>query len=248
MTTRARAVPPGTPAPSGPEPSAFRALAAAAVVTGVVTTVSYAAPQGYAGTLVGAGFLAACYLLVLRRDDVVIRRFGLSLGGLAETTRLEPRRLLGDGARALGWALAAALIAFPPFFFGYRAFWHPTVAFHLDLGPQPLDEIAAQLLVVALPEEAFFRGYLQTALETTWPRRRVRLLGAELGAGWVVSAAIFAIGHFLTVPSPARLAVFFPALAFGWLRARTGGIGASFLFHALCNLFASWLARGYGLG
>jgi membrane protease YdiL (CAAX protease family) len=43
------------------------------------------------------------------------------------------------------------------------------------------------------------------------------------------------------------LSVFFPSLLFGWLRARTGGIGASVFFHALCNLFAAYLARSYGL-
>jgi membrane protease YdiL (CAAX protease family) len=42
--------------------------------------------------------------------------------------------------------------------------------------------------------------------------------------------------------------VFFPALVFGWMRARTGGIGAAVLFHALCNIFSATLARGYGLG
>jgi membrane protease YdiL (CAAX protease family) len=42
--------------------------------------------------------------------------------------------------------------------------------------------------------------------------------------------------------------VFFPALLFGWLRARTGGIGAPVVFHALCNLFADYLAKSYGFG
>ena len=34
---------------------------------------------------------------------------------------------------------------------------------------------------------------------------------------------------------------------FGWLRARTGGIGAPALFHVLCNVLASTLTRGYGM-
>ena len=42
-------------------------------------------------------------------------------------------------------------------------------------------------------------------------------------------------------------AVFFPALVFGWLRARTGGIGASMLFHALCNVYSQALGRGFGV-
>jgi membrane protease YdiL (CAAX protease family) len=58
---------------------------------------------------------------------------------------------------------------------------------------------------------------------------------------------IFAAGHLATVQVPARLAVFFPALLFGWLRARTGGVGASVFFHATCNLYSLVLGRGYGL-
>ena len=57
----------------------------------------------------------------------------------------------------------------------------------------------------------------------------------------------FALGHLATVHSPARLAVFFPSLLFGWLRARTRGIGASCLFHAMCNVFSEVLGKGYGL-
>ncbi|HVY47347.1 MAG TPA: myxosortase family intramembrane protease, partial [Minicystis sp.] len=89
-------------------------------------------------------------------------------------------------------------------------------------------------------------GYLQSELDLAWPPRW-RLFGADLGPGWLVSAAVFAVGHVLTISSPARLAVFFPALVFGWLRARTRGIGAGVVFHALCNLFAATLGRGYGV-
>ena len=71
-----------------------------------------------------------------------------------------------------------------------------------------------------------------------------RVLGADLGPGIVRLGAVFAVGHFLTIRIPARLAVFFPALLFGWLRARTGGIGAGVVFHALCNVFSAALGRG----
>jgi len=63
----------------------------------------------------------------------------------------------------------------------------------------------------------------------------------------VWTSALFALGHLATEPNPARLAVFFPALVFAWLRLKTGGIGAGVLFHVLCNVFASELGRGYGL-
>jgi membrane protease YdiL (CAAX protease family) len=103
-----------------------------------------------------------------------------------------------------------------------------------------------QLLVIALPEEAFFRGYLQSSLDGRWGGRW-RIFGAQLGPGWLLVAFVFAVGHVLTVPHPARMAVFFPALLFGWLRARTGSIGPGVLFHAMCNLFSAALLRGYGL-
>ncbi|AKT36931.1 uncharacterized protein CMC5_010520 [Chondromyces crocatus] len=194
----------------------------------------------------GVAFLAATWWLVLRHDETTIRTHGLSLGGLLEPAPLSARRLLTDGARATGWALLFCAIFFPAFWFGYRLWWSPARPFTFRPAPDPFDEITAQLLVVAIPEEAFFRGYLQTALDRAFPPR-LRVLGAVVGPGLLLAAAIFAIGHVLTIRHPARLAVFFPALAFGWLRARTGGVGAPALFHAACNLFSVALARGYGL-
>jgi membrane protease YdiL (CAAX protease family) len=63
----------------------------------------------------------------------------------------------------------------------------------------------------------------------------------------LAASAIFALGHVATVQLPTRLAVFFPALLFGWLRARTGGIGASVCFHMICNVYSQALGRGYGI-
>jgi membrane protease YdiL (CAAX protease family) len=109
-----------------------------------------------------------------------------------------------------------------------------------------LSDALGQLLVIALPEEAFYRGYLQTSLEREL-NKSISILGARVGLGLVLTSAIFAVGHLLTELSPARLAVFFPSLVFGFLRARSGGIGASLLFHAMCNLFSAYLLRSYGL-
>lgn len=229
------------------EPSAREALAATLVVSLGVTALSYGLPSRHAATGVGLGFLAATWWLVLRRDDDAVRRAGLSLGGLLDPDPIEGARLAKSATIALGWALAAAALTFVPFFVGFRIYWHVSGPF---LAPRALgafaDEALGQWLVVALPEEAFYRGYLQSTLDAAIGRR-VRVLGAEVGPGLVASCALFALGHVLTEPHPARLAVFFPALLFGWLRARTGGIGASVAFHALCNVLSSTLARGYGL-
>lgn len=227
------------------------ALAVAAITTVSVAAISHldkVAPAAgpYVGTLVGATFLLVVWRLVLRRDDEeLVRAYGLSLGGITEPSPLSARRLGRDLGVALLWSALFAAIIFPPFWFGYRVYWRVHGSFMLRLPADWWDVALGQLLVVALPEEAFYRGYLQTALERGWGGKRWRLLGAELGVGWLVASAIFAVGHYLSVPNPTRLAVFFPALAFGWLRARTGGIGAPVLFHALCNLLTDTLARGY---
>lgn len=234
-------------APVALEPQgAGRPLLAAAITTAVVTAVSYLSPDRFAATLVGVSFLAATWWLVLRHDELTVRAHGLSLGGLLEPTPLDVRRLVRTGAVALGWALLCIGLIFPPFWLGYRLYWHPHGPFVLRFPPSIFDEVAGQLVVIALPEEAFFRGFLQTSLDRAWPPRW-RILGAELGPGWLVTAAIFAVGHLLTIRHPARLAVFFPALLFGWMRARTRGVGASVCFHAACNLFSAALMRGYGI-
>jgi membrane protease YdiL (CAAX protease family) len=56
---------------------------------------------------------------------------------------------------------------------------------------------------------------------------------------------LFAAIHFLVEPHPARLAVFFPALLFGWTRAWRGGIGAALVLHAMSNLYSEILARSW---
>jgi membrane protease YdiL (CAAX protease family) len=105
--------------------------------------------------------------------------------------------------------------------------------------------LAGQLLVVALPEEAFFRGYVLSRLRAVWPPRR-RLWGVPFGRAHVLSAALFALVHLVVVPHPARLMVFFPALVFAWLGERSRGALAPAVHHALCNVVLRVLQRCYG--
>ena len=170
-------------------------------------------------------------------------------------------RPLRAGAAALGLAIAAT---FPLFIGGFFVFygivcadglpavvgrlcpggWQGLGGAHLRL-PADFALIAAnQVLVVALPEELFFRGYLLQRLEARWPARR-RLFGAPMGRAVLASAVLFALGHVLVDFNPQRLAVFFPALVFGWLRARTGSLAAGVIFHASCNVLADVLHTSY---
>jgi membrane protease YdiL (CAAX protease family) len=223
------------------------ALWVSADVTLAVATIVAVFPSGVHTTLVGLTFLAAVWALVWRKDDDLVRRSGLALGGLVIPGRLDVGAAWRAAGRAMLWAVALTALIAVPYYFAWKSWWQPRLAF--SLAPKPAeaaDELLGQVLVIALPEEAFYRGYLQSRFDEVWtPRWRV--LGASVGPGLVAAAMIFAAGHLATVQVPARLAVFFPALLFGWLRARTGGIGASVCFHAACNLYSLLLGRGYGL-
>ena len=64
--------------------------------------------------------------------------------------------------RSLGWATAAAAITFGPYLLGWRALFHPTHAFVFPGARFVVETTGTQLVGVALPEEAFYRGYLQS--------------------------------------------------------------------------------------
>lgn len=223
-------------------------------VSAIAALVSALAPREHGAALVGLVFLAATYFFCLRRGAPHSPDwFGLALGGLFDDAPLSLRRLVRDALESLGVALLAALVFFPPFVVGFVLWFEPTRDFSWArvLTPDAFDGahlgdlMLGHLLVVALPEEAFFRGYLQSSLDERSPPRRA-FLGARLGSALVVTSTLFAVGHFATTPDPARLAVFFPSLVFGFLRARTGGIGAAVVFHTLCNVLSAVLGVGFG--
>ncbi len=98
-----------------------------------------------------------------------------------------------------------------------------------------------QVVVIALPEELFFRGFVHELLERAIPPKR-RLWGGGVGWALILSSALFAVGHLAQL-DPRRLAVFFPGLLFGWMRSATGSILAGTIAHALSNLYIHILER-----
>lgn len=244
----------------GAKRAGLEAIAAAVAVTGVVTLGSAFLPDKYVATAVGFVFLGATWALVWRGDDARVEQSGLALGGVVLPGKIDHGRLVRSMATALGWAALFAAVTFVPFYFGWRYFWHPRGAFSLHVNPiEILNEVFGQLVIIALPEEAFYRGYLQSRLDEALPgfgsRRdpvtqelvpiRLNVLGASIGPALFLTSLIFAAGHFATIREPARLAVFFPSLLFGWLRQRTRGVGAGILFHASCNVFSELLGKGF---
>jgi membrane protease YdiL (CAAX protease family) len=116
------------------------------------------------------------------------------------------------------------------FFLFVRLPLPPAISPYRGTVPLTAAMAAHNLLLVALPEEVFFRGYLYDAFE-------------ETGREPVLPVALlFAIGHFAIAPSPFRLLTFFPAILLGWGRKRSGNVYVPTGVHFLYNLFPSLIA------
>jgi membrane protease YdiL (CAAX protease family) len=224
----------------------------------VAKLVSLVEPTG----LLAANLAGVAAFLFIALPDARLRErdegwdaYGLPWHGLRD-----PRtwRAWGRGAAV---AAAVAALVFPLFALAFGAYaallpalpatlahvlapytGAPRFAFRLPDGFVLLALI--QLLVVALPEELFYRGFVQTSWARSAPARGVDVLGARLGAGFLWTQALFAAGH-LVVLEPWRLGTFFPGLLFGWLRARTGDLAAPVVLHALSNLFIATLEASF---
>lgn len=140
----------------------------------------------------------------------------------------------------------SSLIVFPLYLIGAHI-WMIYVfgkhGFHLAAFPG-IWMVLSQVLLVALPEEFFFRGYMQTTLDKVFPKKW-RVLGADLGWGWIITCIVFAFSHSFVHYAWWHFSILFPALLFGWLRERTGSITAPVLFHALSNVMSDLVARSY---
>jgi hypothetical protein len=101
-----------------------------------------------------------------------------------------------------------------------------------------------QIVVIALPEELLFRGWMLGMLRVALPPRR-RVLGVPFGQAHIVSALLFAVVHLAAVPEAHRLLVFFPGLLFAWLAERSRHVGAAVIHHALANAALTALSRIY---
>lgn len=154
----------------------------------------------------------------------------------------------GEVFNGIVFFLVVSLLIFPPFLL-LAHFWQTNIIGLVFAGDwklmPPSEMIIGQVLMVALPEEFFFRGYLQTNLNKVFGNKW-RLFGVRIGYGWLATAVIFAAAHSIIYYQWWHFAIFFPALLFGYLRERSGGLVAPILFHALSNLVMWWLNVHYG--
>lgn len=148
------------------------------------------------------------------------------------------------------FALTAKTIAAiaVPFFVGYHLY--QTVLFgHVPEWRVPKDWallLPHHLFFVAIPEEFFYRGYVQTRLDEVFPRRFLAL-GVPVGWGLAIACLYFAFGHSLVTVRWWHFATFFPGLLFGWMRERTGNPVAGALMHTWSNVTVVCLDTFYGV-
>ena len=100
--------------------------------------------------------------------------------------------------------------------------------------------IIYNLIAVAFFEEVFFRGYLQGRL-AEYAKGSFSGTGTVFWLPVVAAAFLFALAHVAVDLDPARMAVFFPGLLFGWLRTRTGTLLAPILSHGCANVLSMLL-------
>jgi membrane protease YdiL (CAAX protease family) len=149
--------------------------------------------------------------------------------------------------KSIGLFSVVSLIVFPPFILCAHL-WQVFVLGNTFVGVHIPDDIltivAYQVLLIALPEEFFFRGYCQSLIkryfDSPW-----KILGVKLGFWWIALALFFAFAHSFVMIQWWHFSIFFPALLFSYLRERRGTITASILFHALSNIVMIILVMSY---
>ncbi|HEY4223390.1 MAG TPA: CPBP family intramembrane glutamic endopeptidase, partial [Myxococcota bacterium] len=128
-------------------------------------------------------------------------------------------------ARDLGLALAIAALTFPPFAIAHH-YWQMhfgAAGYHFTVPPDILSTLAKNTFLIALPEEMFYRGFLEHRLDKLWPTKH-HVWIIPLSRTVFLASVLFALGHFLGEYNPARLGPFFPAFVFSGLTRKSGSI------------------------
>lgn len=162
------------------------------------------------------------------------------------TLTRRPYEVYGLTWRGLGsprFHVVTVTVIFGGYALLHYAYARLALGLHFEAAAPPnlFETAVAQILVVGLSEELFFRGYLQTHLNAAYGRP-YRLLGARWGKGLVYAALLFGVCHIVTGDlGRMRVAVF--GLFAGWLRERTGSIAVPAVYHGVANLLWEFMWR-----
>lgn len=129
-------------------------------------------------------------------------------------------------------------------FFGFKVSFYilfiPLIVFLLFLGGityPSTTEIIYLAFAVAIPEEIFFRGFLQERLGNNWK-------------AIIITSLLFSIAHIPNLIfhgdylSPLT---FFPSLIMGWLYMKRSNLLPSIVFHLFANLFYNSISLNFML-
>ena len=138
----------------------------------------------------------------------------------------------------LGWTCVAV---FPPMF---SCCWLlKSYGLELPLRPVlPQNQVWVywlfyQFMYVAVAEEVFFRGYVQSNILRLTNPVMSKLPRLQQWTCIAISAAVFAVAHIIIQGKIISVLTFLPGLILGWLLIRTKSLLAPILFHGLANTF-----------
>ena len=154
--------------------------------------------------------------------------------------------------RALPMVLGVSLYVFPAVFIGLWLLASSGLPIPLRAAPTDqrswLTWLLYQFLYVAVSEEVFFRGYVQTNVRSMLGIRDVSdetSRATREAVPILVSAACFALAHVVVQAQIVSILTFLPGLLLAWLFVRTRSLLASILFHGLANVSYGIMAMAF---
>ncbi|HPA56506.1 MAG TPA: CPBP family glutamic-type intramembrane protease [bacterium] len=141
------------------------------------------------------------------------------------------------GFKLFFYVTLAVLFLYPPAFFIYwitlknQVFMTPGTEEVLKAVLKGLTAVA----VAAIPEEFFFRGYLQEHVFKGLERKFIKVVTLKN----LITSILFGVVHAVAFLDITRAATFFPSLLFGLFCEKSEGkIFYSILFHVISNILA----------
>lgn len=141
------------------------------------------------------------------------------------------------GLKLFLYASFAVVLLYPPVFFFYwlslknNGFVFPETETVFNAVLKGLAAVA----VAAVPEEFFFRGYLQEHVFKHFSRKFIKVITVKN----FVTSLLFGAVHAVAFLDVTRAATFFPSLLFGLFTEKSEGrIFYSITFHVISNILA----------
>jgi membrane protease YdiL (CAAX protease family) len=142
-----------------------------------------------------------------------------------------------EGLKLFLWVTVATLVFYPPLFFAYNmTFLHRTIA---SPTTQELMKAVTKgliaIAVAAIPEEFFFRGYLQEHAFAAFDKKILKIVSLKN----LFTSLLFGLVHAIAFLDITRAATFFPSLLFGLFTEKSRGrIFYSVSYHVVSNILA----------